>query len=153
MSSISGSSRAQSRAGADTRVKTKSRTGSKVAAGSRSGHEPSSSASHLLAIRDELDELAGLVAMLPQLHRFIGVMEEIIGPRDGHDASPARDPIGSFLTGMPRRQQVAVREAVDRLGSEAVDLADLMDMKSALEAMTRSIEYRMHRACALLGRK
>jgi hypothetical protein len=108
----------------------------------------------LLDVQDELHELAAIIAMLPHLHHFAIVMHEIIqpGPRRANVPTACHDRIGRLLHELPRKQQAATNKALERFTShDRLTDVELMDLTSALEVMTRSIEYRLQRVCGLLA--
>ena len=116
---------------------------------SLSSSNSSASRQHLLAVQDELHELADLLACLPELRRFADVLEEIIHPppeTDSDDPGRLHDRIGCALRALSTPQNHA-----DDDSDHPVSNSELADLNSAMDAMIIVIRYRLIRTAALVG--
>lgn len=154
MSSISTSSEGKTQGNA--RGKAQGKADAKSKAGS--GGAPSRS--QWLAVQDELDELADVVALLPELQRFAAVLEEIVGPSSGRSgrkgsARPSgHDRIGELLRALPQAERARVNKSLGRLAGDMgaeLTTAEHMDLMSALNVINTAVHYRLKRLSVLMA--
>jgi len=105
----------------------------------------------LVAVRDELNDLAAILACLPELRAFVAMMDEIINPPASSSLEPTHDRIGWIVRKLTKGHVDHAGSTVDEVSNLTFDASDVTDMHRTIDVIDSVVQYRLRRVSKLLA--
>lgn len=105
--------------------------------------------SALLVVEDELDDLAAVLNLLPELRMTARVMRDILSPPRGH-LSGSADRIGEAARELSNQRLERYLTLAGKSFVQRSDIPTPTDLAEAAEMITGAVQWRLYRLAAVI---